>query len=279
MDISVLSLFLFTVITIIYFSFPNLGKPQITLQALESDEQLSEFYKSDASRLGIYVAVIIITQFFLNVSYLVSKCGGSLNKNFGTAALFTFIPWILIFGLLVAVIYVFPIFKRSTADVVGYFLTANQANDILSTVLRSTDINDEIEKTNDPQLKSDLAKAAEAIVKICGDKTIIFNQMNPENFLNIWSVLKPLIKPDLVNDIATQQELLKVVTLKDDIGQAVLYIYSALLVSSIVGPNLASKGCVKDAAQIKQEREAYLQHQAEMDKQQELNNSVTYTSN
>ena len=54
-----------------------------------------------------------------------------------------------------------------------------------------------IEKTNDENERKNLTQAAEAIMKICGNKSILINQMNPDNFLSIWEVLKPLMKKGL----------------------------------------------------------------------------------
>ena len=108
MDISLLSLISFTIITILYFAFPSIGKPKLTLNDLESEENMSKFYSSNITSLAIYLGIVVVSQFFLNTSYLISKCGGSINKNIGAAALFTFIPWLLIFAVMIAVLIIFP---------------------------------------------------------------------------------------------------------------------------------------------------------------------------
>jgi hypothetical protein len=205
-----------------------------------------------------------------------AKCGGSLDKNIGAAALFTFIPWILIFGIMLAVLIMFPGFKGAFADVIGYYVVAGGANDIFGKILLGTDLNEMIEKAQTKEQKDDLTKAAEAIVKICGNKSILINQINPDNFLNIWETLKPLMTPGSFENIEIQQQLLDLVVLKDNIGEALWYVYTAILISSIVYYNLATRGCVKSVDQIKSEHDAYIQEQEAAIEQQQLNNSTTY---
>jgi hypothetical protein len=278
MDISFQSLFFFIIITIIYFSFPSIGKPQLTLDDLATDESKNAFYYEHLKRLAFYLGFIVTSQLFLNIGYLMTKCGGSLDKNIGAAALFTFIPWILIFGIMLAVLIIFPGFKSAFADVIGYYVVAGGANDIFGSILMGTDLNEMIEQSGSDEQKKQLTQAAEAIVKICGNKSILINQLNPDNFLEIWNVLKPLMTPGSFENTEIKQKLLDLVVLKDNIGEAFWYVYTSILISSIVYYNLATRGCVKSVDQIKSEHDAYLQKQEEANKQEELNNSTTYVA-
>jgi hypothetical protein len=276
MDISFQSLLFFIIITIIYFAFPSIGKPKLTYSDLTKDGIAPEFYTKTRKSLAFYLGVVVVSQLFLNIGYLMAKCGGSLDKNIGAAALFTFIPWILIFGIMLAVLIMFPGFKGAFADVIGYYVVAGGANDIFGKILLGTDLNEMIEKAQTKEQKDDLTKAAEAIVKICGNKSILINQINPDNFLNIWETLKPLMTPGSFENIEIQQQLLDLVVLKDNIGEALWYVYTAILISSIVYYNLATRGCVKSVDQIKSDHDAYIQEQEAAIEQQKLNNSTTY---
>lgn len=262
MDISFQSLLYFIIITLIYFSFPGIGKPQLTLNDLDPNNQ-TEFYSNSMKRLALYFAVVVVSQMFLNVGYLMSKCGGSLDKNISAAAIYTIIPWVLIFGILMVVLMIFPGFKSAFSDVIGYYVVSREANDIFGSILIGTDLNEEIEKTTDPNRKNELTKAAEAIIKICGNKSIIINQMNPENFLEIWKALKPLMLPNVFEDITVQQKLLDLVVYKENIGEAFWYIYASILISSIVYYNLATRGCVKSLEEIKADHDDYIKTQEE----------------
>jgi hypothetical protein len=281
MDISLQSLLFFIIITIIYFAFPTIGKPSLAVADLESPELLSDYHSKSIKSLVFYLGMVVASQFFLNIGYLIAKCGGSINKNIGSAAIFTFIPWILIFGVMLAVLLIFPGFKGAFSDVIGYYVVAGRANNILSSVLKTTDFDEVIKNTSSPEEKDELSKTADALTKILGNKGILINQMNPENFLDIWKMLIPLMKPDadLPADDKTkfQQDLLNLVVLKDNIGEGLWYVYTAILISSIVYYNLATKGCVKDVDQIKADHDAYIEQQEAALKQEEINNSTVYT--
>jgi hypothetical protein len=278
MDISLQSLLFFTIITILYFAFPSIGKPQLTLDDIVDDTSKANYYGKTLKSLAFYLGIVVFSQLVLNVGYLMGKCGGSLDKNIGAAFIFTFIPWVLIFGVMLATLIIFPGFKSAFSDVIGYFVVAGSANDIFGTILMGTDLNEMIDQTNDINRKNELTKAAEAIIKICGNKSILINQMNPDNFLDIWSTLKPLMTPGSFENVEIQKQLLDLVVLKDNIGEALWYIYTAILISSIVYYNLATRGCIKSVDQIKAEHDAYVKEQEAAAEQQQVNNSITYVA-
>jgi hypothetical protein len=267
MDISLQSIIFFVIVTIVYFLFPSIGKPKLTLIDLENEENQTLFYSKNVKSLFFYLGFVVVSQLFLNIGYLMSKCGGSLDKNIGAAALYTFIPWILIFGVMLAILVIFPGFKSAFSDVLGYYAVSGKANEIFGSLLLGTDINQMIEQTTDNSKKQELTNAAEAILKICGNKSIIINQMNPENFTQIWDTLKPLMKQGQENNIELKQQLLDLVVLKDNIGEAFWYIYTAILISSVVYYNLATRGCVKSVDQIKADHDEYVKQQEELSKQ------------
>lgn len=280
MDISFQSLLFFIIITIIYFAFPSIGKPALTLNDLTNEGISQDYYSRNMKSLAFYLGVVVVSQLFLNIGYLMAKCGGSLDKNIGAAALFTFIPWILIFGVMLAVLIIFPGFKSAFSDVIGYYVVAGGANDIFGSILMGTDLNEMIEQTSDQNEKAKLTTAAEAIIKICGNKSILINQMNPDNFLNIWNTLEPLMIKSLDPQVLAEQQknLLNLVVLKDNIGEAFWYVYTAILISSIVYYNLATRGCVKSIDQIKSDHDAYIQQQEAAAEKEKLNSSTTYVT-
>jgi hypothetical protein len=280
MDISYLSILIFLLITIVYYGFPSVGKLPITMDILNSGG-LDNYYKNNLSRLGLYLLVVVFSQFCLNIAYLVNKCGGSATTNIVSSLLITFVPWILIFGVMIATLIMYPGFKSAFSDVVGYFVVASSANNILNSLLIDTKIDQAIDQTFDSsnEQKSSMKQTAEAILKLCGNKSILINKMTPQNFLSIWDVLRPLMKdngniPDIVEK---QQELLRLVVLKDNIGEATWYLYTAVLITSIVSYYLASRGCVKSIDQLKANHEEYLKQEEENEKAQAINNSTTFT--
>jgi len=286
MDASYLTLISFIVLTIVYFAFPTVGKLKVTSEMLEQHkDDFQIFYTlQNMPRLMVYFLFVIFFQFFFNSIYIINKCGGSASKNIGVAALLTFIPWILIFGIMIAVLIMFPGLKSAFSDVVGYFVVANGANNILNVILENGDLSDKIDETSSEGDKKELKVAAQAIMKLVGNKGILINQMVPGNFDSIWTMLTPLMVPAFVNKQMTgdfeyeiaKNKLLGLVALRDNVGEAMWYIYTAILLTSIVSYNLATRGCVKDVQQMKASHDEYLQKEEEMNKQKALNDSVVY---
>ena len=92
--------------------------------------------------------------------------------------------------------------------------------------------------------------------------------------------MKPLMKPGVYNNTAPdnlKQQLLDLVVKRENIGEALWYIYTAMLVSSIVYYNLDTRGCVRDVNSIKADYDAYEKEQEELEKQKAINDSTVYT--
>ena len=276
MDISYLSIFIFLLATYIYYAFPAIGKINLTLEALKSQD-LQPIFKANYSRLGMYLLFILVSQFGLNCAFLINKCGGSAGTNIGTAAVLTFFPWVFIFGILIIILLMYPGFKSAFSDVIGYFVIAGKANKLLTAILIDIDIEDNIDKANfNEGDKMMMKKAADAILKLCGNKSIIINKMTPLNFLSIWDMLKPLMNTsiDITELGIIQNELYNLVILKDNVGEAIWYIYTAVLITSIISYNLATKSCKKSLDQLKADHDQYLQDEQKINDQQALNNST-----
>ena len=279
MDSAYVSLIVFIIATIIYCLF---GKVPITLGTGGSEDDylniLTGVQSQNLMRLGIYFIVVIVSQLFINTAYLINKCGGSTANNIGTATTVTLLPWIFIFGVIIIVLTIFPGFKSAFSNVIGYFAISGSANKILGDILdTNTDIEESIKKEgiSDGE-KANLKKTADLILKLCGDNSFLINELSPENYFQSWNMMKPLMKQG--NDFeAEKQQLLNLILMKDNIGEMMWYIYTGVLVTSIISFNLATRSCIKSPEQLKASHDEYLQKEAENKKQQELNDSQTVT--
>lgn len=276
MDYSFISLILFAISTLLYFLFL---KPKLSVAELQTANGFTDYYSASNKTLMIYVAIVVGSQLFLNFFYLLSKCGGSPGQNIGAAVGYTFVPYLFIFGVLVAVLVIFPGFKSAFSNVIGYFFIASSANTLLNGLLVNSELSD-VSQGMDQGTKDQLEHSAELIMKICGNASLLINQINPENFMNIWNdMLSPLIKKSISGNVLKekQSELLHLVVLKDNIGEACWYMYAGILVSSIVAYNLATRGCVKTVDQIKQEHDSYISHQEKTIDEAKLTAQTVYT--
>ena len=245
MDITYFSIILFLIITIIYFIFPAIGKipPETVDKITDNTQGSTDFQYTNYIRLGVYFMGILISQFIVNAVYIVNYCGGNNSSNYGSAFLITFVPWIFIFGIMLLTLLMFPGFKSSFSDIIGYFIVANTANSVLNKILFEEKVNHIIATSPETDNIDAMKKTAENIMKLYSNKAIIINQIVPENFVKTWETLKPLMREGVADNVVLQKELLDVVVLRDNIGEAVWYIYTALVVISIVSYKIASRDC------------------------------------
>jgi hypothetical protein len=279
-DGSFLSILVFILITIYYYLGLCKG---LKVEQLNDEKQMQSYTKTKYLNLVIYFLLIISAQYAINSGVLITKCGGDVGKNMVNALFLTFIPWVFIFGCVIAILLIFPGFKSAFSNVIGYFVVANSANKILTELLRNTATDnaidsDETIKSEDE--KKEYASAAEAILKLCGNTGILINQISPDNFNDYWKMLHPLMKPDYQSEGSAdvlQQNLLDLVNMRDKIGESLWYIYTAVLIISIVSMNITLIGCTKDPETMKLEHDKYVANKASYDAEQEKLKSQTYT--
>uniref|UniRef100_A0A6C0KXP3 Uncharacterized protein n=1 Tax=viral metagenome TaxID=1070528 RepID=A0A6C0KXP3_9ZZZZ len=284
-DGSFLSIISFLIASLVYF----LGgiKPVLTLDELndtpESNAKLAQYTKKKNFAIVLYILIVLLSQYGVNSFILITNCGGDVGKNMITAIFMTFIPWFLIFGSVVGVLFIFPGFKSAFSNVIGYFAVSGKANTVLTTLLQNSNINNSI--NNDQSVTSEgqrkeLSSAAEAILKLCGNTGILINQISPDNFSEYWKLLHPLMKPEYRNENdakALKEELLNVVLMRDGIGEFLWYLYTALLLISIVQMKIATKGCTVDADTMEANRQKYLDAQNKAQAEKDALQSQTYT--
>jgi len=274
MDTSYISVFIFLITTILFYL---VLKPKMKVETLNDAVLMGKYSSSKYMGLGIYLLLVVMTQFAINAYYIINTCGGSSTSNIGYAFIATFIPWIFIFGILIAVLLIFPGIKSAFSNVVGYFIVASSANGVLTELLVNTDVNRSIKDDSSlsPEQKQSYQTAADAIIKLCGNMSILINQIVPENFNKIWtSILTPLMKdqyqPTMSNGVPTEnpsalglkQKLLDVVILRDNIGEGMWFLYTAILLTSVVQYKITSRGCVQNLEDIQLNQQNYLKQQA-----------------
>jgi hypothetical protein len=92
------------------------------------------------------------------------------------------------------------------------------------------------------------ANANDLILKICGNSGILINQMLPSNFESYWNTLSSLFKDEYKNTEdgnILKQKLFNLVVTRDNVGESMWFIYTGILVSSIVQFQIATFSCKK----------------------------------
>jgi len=263
MDVSFVSILLFILTLVLYFMY---GKPALVIPSPDTNadtwpDTVRNYEKQVMSSLWLFVGATIVGQWILNVTYTTATCGFNGGRNLIPSTLFTLFPWTLIFGVLVGALIAYPSLKAVFSNVIGYFAISSDANQLLGSLFTDTGIQSNLDEITSAADKNAMARSAEAIIKICGNKGLLINQFSIANFMETWDALSPLMNANATHDV--KQKMLDLVVHKENVGEAVWYVYSAIFVSSIVYYNIASRGCVKDLATIKREHDEYIdQHEA-----------------
>lgn len=258
-------------------------KPSITYETTINPDKYNQFKSNSFLYLAVYLLLVMVIQFFVNVSIISTNCGGNITENMGAAGIFTFVPWILIFGVLVLILSVFPGFKSAFSDVIGYFWVATSANKIITELLVNPEIQKKIDHTDNTTIeqKEKMQSAADAIIKICGNTAILINQIVPSNFNSYWEILGPLMKEkyqtDNLESSHIKNELFELVVTRDNVGEAMWYIYTGLLLTSLVQLKITTRGCINNPKTMEQNYKKFLDDEQKVKQQSELATSTTYT--
>lgn len=238
----------FCIVTIFYFL---VLKPKITYDILTSATSITQYTKNNLLYLAIYFLLVVVLQFSLNTYFITTTCGGSIPQNMGTAGLMTFIPWLFIFGTILIILIMYPGFKSAFSDVIGYYCVSGSASKILNELLVDAEIYKEIEKSSegDSTKLEALKSTASLVTKLTGNMSLLINKIVPTNFVEFWNLLKPLMKEQYKegeNAISIRNKLLDLSSMRENIGEAMWYIYAGIVLISIVQYNITSRGCIND---------------------------------
>jgi hypothetical protein len=276
---SYINILTFVLTTVFYYMAL---KPTLSYDDLIDVKKFEEYSKNNYLYLGIYLVLVMLIQFVVNASVISTTCGGSISENIGAAGILTFIPWTLIFGVIIIVLLIYPGFKSAFSDVVGYFYISGSATKIITELLVNRDLEKKLTGTESKEERESLEDAADAIVKICGNTSILINQIVPDNFEKYWKILTPLMKPEYrdTNSPETKdirQEFFQLVVTRDNIGEALWYIYTGILLTSIVQLKITTRGCNSNTATMEKNYNEFLKKEEEAKAKKAEADSTVYT--
>jgi hypothetical protein len=279
MGSTIISIIVFILTSIVYYF---LLAPKLTIDIISDPSSFVTYQKSKSKMLLLFFLLVLLTQLGLNISVLVNSCGGSFTQNIKQGLLITLVPWILIFGAVIGILMMFPSFKSVFANVIGYFYVSRSANNILSELLVNADIDktiDEDSKGNEEKTK-DLKGAAQAIIKLVGNMSVLINEITPTNFENYWKMLTPLMKPQYQAKNGApeiKQKLLNIVVSRDNTGEAMWYLYTAILLICVTQYKIMTQGCSNNLTTMQSNHQAYLEKEKEITEKNKKLKSKTYT--
>lgn len=189
----------------------------------------------------IYIFILITGEFFINLQLSSALCGGIAQT--GTALMITFIPWLIIFGLLNVVLMIFKGWKTPFANTFGYLAARIMGvNGVLDDILSSR--------------KGTDGKVDVTIDKIYSDKSAFINQLYLDDFEQSFSRMKQknIFKQDVSEGL--KNKLYQMVLLKDLVSEFVWYSLAGCLVTSVAYNYMISSGCSKSVKDIHKTHDA-----------------------
>jgi len=257
---SLLNIIIFILTTLFYYYFLA---QKLTPQDIVDPHKMEDFERNKLKKLGFYILSVVVSQFFINIYVIVDKCGGNFKPNIGTAAMVTIFPWLFLFGFVIAILSMYPGFKLAFSDVLGYFYISSSANKLLTDLLVDESVQEKIDDTKMTQdEKHKIVKVADTIIKICGNTSILINRMVPSNFEEFWKTLTPLkkdkYKPTQEGNVLVENSLtlhlkanlLELVISKDNVGEASWFLYTGIVIISIISMKISTNKCYVSAASM-----------------------------
>jgi hypothetical protein len=258
-------------------------KPSFTYDMSVDPQKNKQYISRSYMYLAIYLLLVMVIQFIVNASIITSTCGGNITENMGAAGVFTFLPWTLIFGVVILILTIYPGFKSAFSDVIGYFWISSSANKIITELLVDPEVQKKIDAdtTSTPEQKEAMQSAADAIIKICGNTSVLINQIVPTNFNSYWSILTPLMKdkykqPGEETD-KMKNELFELVVSRDNVGESMWYMYTGILLTSLVQLKMTTRGCASNPETMEKNYQQFLAAEQQSKQQKDLSTSTTYT--
>jgi len=257
-------------------------KPTLLYDDLIDPKKYEEYNKNNYLYLGIYLVLVMLIQFVVNASVISTTCGGSISENIGAAGVLTFVPWTLIFGVIIMVLIIYPGFKSAFSDVIGYFYISGPATKIITELLVNRDVEKKLTGNETKEEREALEDAADTIIKICGNTSILINQIVPDNFQDYWKILNPLKKEKYRDDNSSEtkdikQQLFELVVTRDNIGESLWYVYTGILLTSIVQVKITTRGCNTNTATMEKNYNEFLKKEEEAKAKKAETDETVYT--
>jgi len=135
--------------------------------------------------------------------------------------------------------------------------------------------------TSTPEQKEAMMTAADTIIKICGNTSVLINQIVPSNFQSYWNILTPLLKPKYQTENPDTEkiknELFEIVVTRDNVGEAMWYMYTGLLLTSLVQLKMTTRGCVSNPKTMEENYQKFKDAEQKSKDQKALATGTTYT--
>jgi len=189
-----------------------------------------------------YLAFILVIEFIINSYLTKSICG---DYQIATSLPATFIPWVVIFGSVILLLTALPGWLSPFSNTFGY--TAALMNGLDNTV-------NSILKDDGGESNAELSKA---ITHIYTDKSLLINELTPDNFNTFWTSMKSAFKPSVLNDETLKNKLFSIVVLKYSVAKFIWYILAGILTTYVSFNYIITSSCDARSTQSNRQLDNY----------------------
>lgn len=225
------SIVYFLTLTIIYLSAFI-----FTIMSATDEESIETSSNNNIFTL-IYVILIVSGSYFLNINISKALCPNN-NIQYYNIVFVTFIPWLIVFGLIYLLLGIFPGWIKPFSNTIGYQFVAllgleNKVKELLAQQERDGDAN-----TTDFKI---------AIENINNHTHLFINEINSDfpNFNKFKKQLESsgILKVNNDNNDTEFIEIFKLLKIKDLIGKIIWYILAGTLIVSISYNYIINMSC------------------------------------
>lgn len=212
-----------------------------------------------------YVFTVITGEFILNLNSSKTQCNG--HQNWQMAFMVTIIPWVLMFGIIMIMLKIYPGWISPFSNTLGYGIAhLAGSHKILNKIFPPNPTPEKTKSTT----AAELNEIKQSLAYIYSDQSILMNEVTVENFSEFWEKTKPL-RSDVSESL--KEPFRKLVQLKTIVGEYIWYILTGSLVVSVSSNYMLQSNCKLTAKQIKQRADKLEQEAIKKEKNQKTEES------
>ena len=206
----------------------------------------------------VYILLLFSGNYLINTSVTAELCGGT--PQWGTTFIITFLPWILIFGIINIILIVFPGWLVPFSNTFGYFAVGIFG---LKDLFNNSIIKpkNEFGNVKSDMIDTDNKTVAKALQQIYGNESLLINEIPREgdndadkvdSFNDFFTTMQNLgiFNPQSKETDIAKVQLYKLLQIKDYVAEYIWYILAGILVSSITYNYIVNVGCNFSSAQM-----------------------------
>ena len=229
--------FLFGTLFFIIFNNSNLSNRKIDAEAR---------FKNSVTYSAAYALAVIVFNLYINLGITASTCG---TTQWSTAVYATLFPWILIFGILMMMLELFPGWLTPFSNTFGYLIASFAGvGGIIDQIFKP------MSKEKNPE---DNGQIQAALSHIYGNKSLLINEITTDSFDAFWTGMSSLMLSSAVNNEDLKDKLFSMVALKESAAKWLWYMLSGVLAMSVSLNYIVSSACTMSTDEMKARHDEY----------------------